>query len=386
MRYFGSIRFLSLFAFITVSPLYLSAQTAAGNVNIALRESSNLDTFTNSPSSSTINWFNQKIAHMQSYSPYFDTRTTWYPNAWVYFDLFALYTGWNLDSSWYLKDQSGNKLYIPWGCSGGTCPQYAADFGNQAFRSAWINQLKTLQADGYKGVWIDDVDLLFRVGDGNGNFVTPWDPRTNAPMTFTNWQLYMVQFLQQIRAAVPNMQIVHNSIWYAGALGASTTYVNQEIQAADFINLERGVSDSGLTGGNGTWSVYQFYMFINNIHALGRNVVLDEYYRNGEYGLAGYFLISNGTDALGDQTITPNNFWSGYNVKLGAPAGPFYIWNNMGRRDFADGFVLLNPPGNPTFTMSLGSSYYVVGGYAAGTIGLGAGQGIVVTTSPSAWQ
>ena len=42
----------------------------------------------------------------------------------------------------YLRDGGGNKLYIPWGCSGGTCPQYAADVGNPAYRAWFIDQVR----------------------------------------------------------------------------------------------------------------------------------------------------------------------------------------------------------------------------------------------------
>ena len=65
---------------------------------------------------------------MNVFSPYFDSRTGWYPNGWVYDDAYAIYAGEELASQhpeWILKDAAGNKLYIPFACSGGSCTQYA---------------------------------------------------------------------------------------------------------------------------------------------------------------------------------------------------------------------------------------------------------------------
>ena len=58
----------------------------------------------------------------------------------------------------------------------------------------------------------------------------------------------------------------------------------REIQSADYINCERGISDDGLTGGDGPWSVNAFLRFVDHVHSLGAHVIFDEYTFNGEYG------------------------------------------------------------------------------------------------------
>ena len=82
---------------------------------------------------------------MTVWSPYFDEKTAWFANGWVYDDAYAIYTEQKLVSEhpeWILKDAQGNKLYIPYGCSAGSCPQYAADISNPAYRHYWIENLK----------------------------------------------------------------------------------------------------------------------------------------------------------------------------------------------------------------------------------------------------
>ena len=107
-------------------------------------------------------------------------------------------------------------MYIPYGCDNGSCPQYAGDPGNPDFRNWWISNAKRVLSHGYKGLWIDDANLVFRVSDGNGNFRAPHDPRTGQDMTEDAWRGYVAGFLQQIRSSIPDTELVHNSIWFAG--------------------------------------------------------------------------------------------------------------------------------------------------------------------------
>src|ERR1017187_2962888 len=67
---------------------------------------------------------------MVVYSPYFDDKTRWYPNGWTYDDAYAIYPSSSLGvrhPEWILRDGAGHRLYIPFACAGGTCPQYAGD-------------------------------------------------------------------------------------------------------------------------------------------------------------------------------------------------------------------------------------------------------------------
>src|SRR5947207_4433980 len=146
---------------------------------------------------------------------------------------------------------------------------------------------------GYKGIFIDDVNMEFRVSDGNGNFVDPIDPNTGTGMTLDNWRSHMAGFMEQVRSAFPNNEIVHNSIWYAGAGNDK----NRQIAAANYQYIEFGVNDGGLTGGTGQWSLNNMLGYIEGLHAANRSVIisgvpLDTAAR--EYATANYFLISGG--------------------------------------------------------------------------------------------
>ena len=121
--------------------LALTVGSASGGVPFFVIADSSFDRYTADPTADDEQWMAAHYARMLAYSPYFDSRLAWFPNAWVYTDLYALYVG-SADAlshpDWILRDATGTRLYIPYACGGGTCPQYAADAGNADFRAAWI--------------------------------------------------------------------------------------------------------------------------------------------------------------------------------------------------------------------------------------------------------
>jgi hypothetical protein len=203
-------------------------------------------------------------------------------------------------------------------------------------------------------------------------------------MTGDAWRNYMAMFLGELRAAMPNKKIVENALWFADPNGVQDAdpAIQRQIATADKINLERGVaSDPGLTGGTGFWSVYSFLNYVDRVHAAGKGVIFQEYALNPagqQYGLASYFLISNGNDEIGDQTATPDNWWTGYDVELGSPLGPRSYNNGVFERDFSGGKVLLGEPGLSTRTVDLGGTFTTLDGTQVTSVSLGGSQGFVL--------
>ena len=347
------VALLAVVVMCSVSFAGTAGADTAGTVHFERFTESTFDQYLENPSPTIQSWLNTHIWRMGTYTPYFNGMTSWYPNAWMYKDSYALYTDESIATQhpeWVLRDASGNPLYIPWGCSNGTCPQYAGNIANQAFRQWWISNAKTeLSSASYRGLFVDDVNMEMRVGNGHEEAVAPIDPATGQPMTATAWRAYMAQFMQEIRADLPNYEIVQNAIWYSdGDAGTSDASIRNQISASNYVYLERGVNDSGITGGSGQWSLNALFSFIDQVHALGKGVVLDGTSSSipaMEYNLASYFLVSSGNDGVSGAGQTPENWWAGWNVNLGEATGPRYTWDNLLRRDFAGGMVLVNPPG-----------------------------------------
>ncbi len=327
---------------------------------------------------------------MAVYTPYFDSRTSWYSDALAYVDTYAIYKYSVPNSDWIMRDQWGNWLYINWGCGGGTCPQYAGDFSQQGFRNWWVNNARQVLARGhYRGLWLDDVNMDWRVSDGNGNMVTPYDRNTGQPMTEDNWRRYMAEFMEYVRANLPGVEILHNSVWYTGGPNRDgNSYVRREQAAADTINIEHGINDPGLTGGTGDWSVSALLAYVDRVHGRGKRVIIDGIAQGNagdnqgkEYGVAGFFLVTNGNDAVGDpgNVADPSNWWSGFDVQLGTPTGGRTYSDGLYRRNFTNGMVLVNDPGGYWRTIDLGGSYRRLDGTWVSSVSLGPRQGAILT-------
>jgi hypothetical protein len=375
-----------------VLSLPASAQAGeAGKVRFVKEAKAEFDPYIESPTPAQAAWMREHFWRQKTYAPYFDARTSWYPNAWTYKDLYAIYADGRGEvkpdqhDEWILEDAQGRRLYIPYNCHDGGCSQYAGDIGNPAFRAQWIAVAKQTLAHGYRGLFVDDVNMEFRVSDGQGHEVAPIDPRTGTTMTFADWRRYTAEFVEEITAAVkamdPGVEIAHNPIWFSGHTDPS---VRRELLAADTINLERGINDDKQPG-SGRFAFSTFLAHIDWLHAHGKGVVLDSYTdtRDGaEYNLAAYFLIATERDGFRtDYRHVPDDWWAAYDVDLGDPKGPRYTTaDGLVRRDFTRGYALVNPPGSEPRTLSLGEVALAADGTPRTSVSLPPSSGRVVLT------
>ncbi|HVV94272.1 MAG TPA: putative glycoside hydrolase [Hyphomicrobiales bacterium] len=307
--------------------------------------------YSESPTPTDVRFMNRRFDRMMVYRPYFDSRLAWYPRAWFYQNAYALYPEAAVTRAhpeWVLRDAEGRRLYIPWGCHDGTCPAFAANILDPAFRAWWIETAGAGLAKGYRGIFVDDVSLTERVSDGAGKMVPPIDPVTGRPIDATLWAEAMDAFVEQIRAAFPTTEIVHNSVWfYDTGHDHKSPLLHRQIAAADYSLMEFGVADGGITGGDGPFSLAQLMRYVDVSHGLGRPVILggtpgDRQGRG--YALGCYLLVADGRDLILDDHVTPADPAPVYQVPLGRPLGPRFRWHGGWRRDFSGGSVVVNEP------------------------------------------
>ena len=313
-------------------------------------------------------WMRTHYWRMRGYSPFFTWHgLDWAPPTHEYEDIYAIYTD-GRDRQmiadhpdWILRDAAGRPLYIRYACSGGTCPQYAADVGSPGWRSFWIERIRQTLSKGYAGIWIDDINMnVDRVSDGTGTAVAPIDPRTGTTMTNADWRRYMAEFVEQIRAALPAVEIVHNSVWFLTS--HTDAFDRRQVAAADIINLERGFSDCGIVGGTGKFGYETYLAHIDWLHSLGKSVMHQPHNSSTcpftpiarEFELASYYLMKSMSDSItASLGADPGNWWRGWETDLGTPQGQRSNWNGLLRRDYAQGMVLVNQPGASTRTVTL---------------------------------
>lgn len=370
---------------VVVLPSGTKQRGGEGTVRFVGSADSSFDQYTVDKNASYGAFLRSHMWRMIAYAPYFNDKTSWYPKAWLYQDAYAIYHGSLLSKQhpeWILHDAAKNPLDIPFACSAGVCPQYAADISNAAFRSHWIAEAKAQLLHGYRGLFIDDVNMEFRVSNGQGQETVPIDRLTHKPMTYEAWRSYMAQFMEQIRRAIPKTEVVHNVIWFANSpTRTADPYIRREIAAANYVNLEHAVSGLGATNDTSHPAFSTFLAYIDAVHALGAGVILDSHETDRhptEYALASYFLISEGMDGFTAGGMTPTHWWRGFDVNLGNAVGPRKNWNGVLRRDFAAGMVLVNEPGAASQTISLTPAMRDLDGRRVTSVTLAPASGVVL--------
>lgn len=270
-----------------------------------------------------------------------------------------------------LKDEAGHLLWNNWGGSKDAqgrwrFPQYQMDISDPDYQDAWIAHAKrTVVSQGYKGLWTDDVNLNTGVVVTADNQKPLFrDHQTGRRMDDALWNTRMAEFMAKIRGRLPGIEILHNSKWdscgyarYSAPNALDPTVISQ-LRQADYINMESLPNDNGINGGNPTVHNYTFtklLTYMDQVHALGKGVCVDD---NGartaaqaEYGLATYFLISDGDDSYNSGfRIESRDWWPGYETHLGAPLGRYAraahsdAGDNYFTRAFARGVVVLADP------------------------------------------
>lgn len=290
---------------------------------------------------------------------------------------------------WILRDSRGRRLFVPFDCRRGRCPQYAADIGNPGFRARVIDEIRRVMRRGYSGVFLDDVNWNLNVGDGSGRPVTPIDPRTKRPMQLDDWRRHMADFVEEVRAATSGKELMINPVWWRPESSLEDPNVRRGVAAADVYEYERGTDD--LFHGQ---SFDALLATTDRLHELGLGVNLDNYRattrERAEFELAFYYLISTGRDSFSaDYGSCPDNhagspceepFWSGYKTSLGAPlAGRETRPDLLLQRRFERGLVLVNPPGAPRRTAMLDGTYRDLDGGLRTWATIDGGQALVLS-------
>jgi hypothetical protein len=195
----------------------------------------------------------------------------------------------------------------------------------------------------------------------------------------------MADFMVELRAALPAAEIVHDVIWTKGDAASS---IVRELAAASAVAIEKGFNDPTVLSNSGTYGWETLAGYVTRRQAAGPAVILDGYADAPAprlYGLGAALLLDTGAIALGNDAWTaPNRYWTGYDVQLGAPTGARYQWSGVWRRDFANGTVLVNQPGNGVRAVSLGAGFADLDGLAKDQLELAAGTAAVLKRVPVA--
>jgi hypothetical protein len=275
---------------------------------------------------------------------------------------------------WFMHDASGARLHnTTWNWD-------LHDIMNPAWRQYWVNSvIADMRTEGAQGVFADS----FNAGVG-GYWFDQNDPRfagTGAAdpslwpngFTWINQQEDLINYVEAAFAATPEQFV------YIPNLDALVT---------GWDNLDTSKLDGGFLEGFGDWgpsylngAPSDWTLSMNRALAMsdaGKILIMQPSLvdtPNSPTGLLqrgfdlGTYLLLKGDhtylNVVGDTTSSGAFYYPEDTINLGTAVTPLatdvsqYLWNNVYRRDFQNGIVLVNPT-NSTFTITLGQNYQLV--------------------------
>jgi Hypothetical glycosyl hydrolase family 15/Bacterial Ig-like domain (group 2) len=265
-----------------------------------------------------------------------------------------------------------------------------ADIANPAWQQYTLNQvLQNMAATGSNGWFADsftyglggagyDGTIPSRYQGTNAANPADWPGGVTWTDQFANWAQTIETAFAQYNATngtdyqfIPNLDARVTSWepdWYDNANGVP-------------------IIDGAFLEGFGQYTdTYDWTLSMNqglNLTDNGKIVIMQPYPSASPTTASGQqqinFLLGTYLLLKGDQTYLNIDYGGGvqyypqYELNLGSAVTPLqsnvsgYLWNGVYRRDFQNGFVLVNP-GSTTYTLNLGGNYRLVQGTGGGTM------------------
>jgi hypothetical protein len=326
-----------------------------GQLSTVFVTGSATDALLNSFTDAQWQWARDHWDRIYVYPPYSDRWLGKMPKAWAYQDSYAIYNPSSYADAHpdqILRDAGGNKLFIPWGCKNGTCPQYAADFSNPNWRQHYSDQVKAAASKGY-GLYADDVNLdAMKASDGSGTYKQP--VVGGKAWQLPDWQREFATFMEKVATDNPSIERVHNALWWAGSDGQNAD-VQRQIKSCNVFSFERGFNDPNYR--KDLSQLTRLFNFIDLIHSWGVAAYHLSYATDTQgamFNLACALMCSNGHDYVSGPAalMAPSSWWAGYQTNLGAAKGPrTQVSTGVWERPFEHGVVRADgPAGTGTIT------------------------------------
>ena len=282
---------------------------------------------------------------------------------------------------WFLLDSNGNRMVV-----GDSPGYYRMDPGNQGWREFFVNRVIENQTQyGWTGLFLDNVEASLGKFFGNLPARYPTDAQ---------YQAAVAGFLQYIDTNYSNRlnrPVVGNIITRRD----DATWFNY-LQYLDGAMQERFAVNWNETEYLREDLWLQDLNLMEETQSRGKYVILiapgwQSDVDRQKFAFASYLLISRGKAAFRystDDAYREVWLYDNYNIRLGNPLGAKYQQNGIWRRDFANGYVIVDPVSHAAViatTPSIGCTS------APTSSGTAVGAGIYDDSNPawtysSSWQ
>ncbi|OAI46317.1 hypothetical protein AYO44_11490 [Planctomycetaceae bacterium SCGC AG-212-F19] len=259
---------------------------------------------------------------------------------------------------------------------------YAMDISNVSWQNYWLtSELQNLQATGANGTFVDS----FTYGIGGAGYDAPplrYQGTNAANSSYwpggVTWTDQLANWARTIENAFGQYNAAHGTDYkFIPNLDARATSWEPNWY---YSNGTPFIDGAFLEGFGGYTDTYNWRLSMNRGLDLTRNdkiVIMQPYSSGNQQQLD--FLIGTYLLLKGDHTylaINGTSYYPEYQLTIGAPTTAIpsasqgvdgYLWNGVYRRDFQNGFVLVNP-GSTTYSLNLGGTYQLVQGNGGGAL------------------
>jgi hypothetical protein len=267
---------------------------------------------------------------------------------------------------------------------------YQADIANPAWQQYTLNQVFQNMAATGSNAWFADSFTYGIGGAGYDNRVPTRYQGTNAadPASWpggVTWTDQLGNWVQVIETAFSQYNANHGTNYkFLPNLDARATSWEP-----DWYNDANGVPivDGAFLEGFGQYTdTYNWTLSMNrglNLTHNDKTVIMQPYpsadpstaagQQQVDFFLGTYLLLKDDSAYLNIDYGGGVQYYPQYQLNLGTPTTPppsdvsSYLWNGVYRRDFQNGFVLVNP-GGTSHTLNLGGTYQQVHGHGGGTM------------------
>ncbi len=235
---------------------------------------------------------------------------------------------------WFLLDEDGRRI------SDGR--NVWMDPGNPEWRAFWLERARRSQERlGWYGVFLDNVEAGLAEFNAAGHHPAryPDDASYQAAVESFLGYLSTNYFLPQRRPMVANIiSLADEAVWFR-----YLRYLDGAMEEAFAVDWRTGYLKPD------TWE--QEMRRMERSQAMGKSLVLvaqgeRQDLERQQFAYASYLLINNGTAAFRyNHHSSYNQIWwyDNYGLDLGAALGERYRQGDLWRRDFARGFVTVDP-------------------------------------------
>jgi len=238
---------------------------------------------------------------------------------------------------WFLLDSNGKRIVVDG-------KFYLMDPANPGWRQFWLQRAKEMQQKfGWRGVFLDNVEATLGKHRRAGRTLKKYPTDSSFQIAVRGFlkYLYVNYFQPQKRPLFANIIYLSNmniNVWFS-----YLQYLDGAMQEGWAVDWDSGYLKES------SWNNHM--ILAEKTQSLGKFAILVSQGKQSaterqQFAYASYLLVASGGASFrygNDQAYDEVWWYPNYGMNLGTPLGARYQVGNAWRRDFSNGYVVVDP-------------------------------------------